>query len=65
MVGGTQRAHGIDEDGHFVRVDVRRDAMAEIEDMAGAAAITFQYIGNAFLNLLRGFTQGRRIEITL
>ncbi len=45
--------HGVDEYAEMIRIDVGRDAMAEIEHMPRTRAITRQGIGNALANYFR------------
>ena len=42
MVCGAQLVDGVNQRAHAVGIDVRRDAVAEIEHVSGAGAVTFE-----------------------
>ena len=65
MVLRAQAVHRVNQYAEFVRVDIRCDAVTQVENMARAIAIACQHLCHAFLDLFGRFTQRRRVEISL
>ena len=55
----------IDEYAEIVGVDIRGDAVPEIEDVARPGTIARERIGDALAYDVRALTQGRRVEVAL
>ena len=50
MVLRAQLVDGVDENTEVIRIDIRRDAMTKIEDVARTFAVTGKSIRNALTN---------------
>ena len=55
MVLRTQLMHGVDQHAQVIRVDVGRDAVAEIEHVTGPATVARQHICDAKTIAWSGF----------
>jgi hypothetical protein len=42
--------HCLDQDGHAIGIDIRRNPVAEIEDVTRTPAITLQYVGHSLFD---------------
>ena len=57
--------YGVNQHAEMLRINIRSDAVTEVEDVARPSAVARQNIGDALANDFGRLAQGRRIQIAL
>ena len=65
VAGVFQQAFRIHQHAEMIGIDIRRDAVTEIEHVSRAIAVTREDIRHTLLNRFGIFTQQRRVQIAL
>ena len=65
MIGHAELVHGVHEHPHVLRIGVGLDAVAEVEDMAGAGAEARQQRAHLGPDALGGGVERQRVEVAL